>query len=260
MRDVRNSSGGNVRRAEVHQSQLLPAFDRAIASAEMHARQCPEDKHQVWALKKGKKAVLESLKNGHDIGISVLHTLTGVGHWVVQQVKEHLDPSSGVSTLPSAKRPRASAPPATPQSFTWWYIDKRGKYVVERQRAEFQGPPGRGQYRVLITHGSGRVEKAWLPFDKAPPESKGIPPGEDVMVSKGRDMRASQQAFPADSVSSASLPVNDLTPRPVVSQVNRSSTGKSDVPSIAAFRPLRTASQEIDLDPDSGDDPVLPLA
>eukprot|EP00971_Amphidinium_carterae_P247376 4912600-Amphidinium_carterae.1 len=34
-------------------SDLLAAFDRAIKAAVAHAKNCPEDKHHVWALRRG---------------------------------------------------------------------------------------------------------------------------------------------------------------------------------------------------------------
>lgn len=154
------------------ESNLLPAFDRAIAAAEAHAGMIPEDKHQVFALRKGKMAVLESLKNGNNISLGALHTLTGVGHWVVRQVKEQLD---NPDHFPSGKRSRASgaqkpAAVATPKDFTWWYVDRKGKAVNDRNSAESMGGgTSSEQFKVCILHSSGRLEKAFLPEHKAPP-------------------------------------------------------------------------------------------
>lgn len=161
---------------DVPESDLLPAFDRAIAAAERHARLLPEDKHQVFALRKGKAAVLESLRRGDDISLGALHTLPRVGHWVVQQVREQLeDPGvDGGGGAATKRRRSATAPPApTPASFTWWYVAKNGEAVDCRNDAEVKGPPGQEQFRVCILHSSGRMEKAFLPDAKAPPRCPG---------------------------------------------------------------------------------------
>mmetsp|Transcript_10140 Transcript_10140/g.30400 ORF Transcript_10140/g.30400 Transcript_10140/m.30400 type:complete len:283 (+) Transcript_10140:55-903(+) len=157
-------------------SELLPAFDRAIRAATEHARILPEDQHQVWALRRAKAAVLESLKRGDNISLGALHTLKGIGHWVVQEVKRHLE-EGGRERPPSKRRAtgeRAVAPP-TPQSFQWWYLDKAGKAVTDRNSAHFSGPPGAEQFRVCILHSSGRMERAWLPDAKAPPRCQPAP-------------------------------------------------------------------------------------
>lgn len=154
------------------QSELLGAFDRAIAAAVARVKLCPEDRHHVPALRKARAAVLASLERGDNISLGVLHTLKGVGHWVVEQLREHLQPSSSAAAegaARAAKRPREA--PATPNSFSWWYIGKDGKRTEERNGAEVSGPLGQEQYRVCILHSSGRMEKAWLPDAKAPPRS-----------------------------------------------------------------------------------------
>lgn len=151
---------------------MLPAFDRAIAAASKHAGNCPEDKHHAWALRKGKLAVVESIKRGDNISLSALHTLTGVGHWVVQQVKEHMILGTHNEWAPP-KRSRIgqrAAPPPTPSSFTWKYLGRNGKPVVFRNDAEMSQSPTGPLYCVSIVHASGRVEKGWLPDSKAPPQ------------------------------------------------------------------------------------------
>lgn len=164
---------------DIPESELLPAFDRAIRAAEAHARMLPEDKHQVWALRKGKAAVLESLKQGNNITLGVLHTLPRVGHWVVQQVREHCRPAGleGAAAPIRGAPSRKAVPPPTPSDFTWWYVDKKGKAVEQRNDAECQGPPGGEQFRVCIVHASGRMEKAFLPEHKAPPSCPPRGPG-----------------------------------------------------------------------------------
>jgi len=162
-------------------SDLIPAFDRAIAAAREHAKMLPEDKHQVWALQRGKAAVQDSLKRGDNISLSALHTLKGVGHWVVQEVKRHLNTSLEAESGASApKRPRVtggrqSTAPPTPASFSWWYLGRNGKAVGDRNSAEVSGPLGAEQYRVCILHSSGRMERAWLPESKAPPRCQSPP-------------------------------------------------------------------------------------
>eukprot|EP00929_Paragymnodinium_shiwhaense_P054918 TRINITY_DN27527_c0_g1_i1.p1 TRINITY_DN27527_c0_g1~~TRINITY_DN27527_c0_g1_i1.p1 ORF type:complete len:292 (+),score=67.69 TRINITY_DN27527_c0_g1_i1:73-876(+) len=191
-RGRRQASGGD----DVFESSLLPAFDRAIAAATANARMNPEDQHQVWALRKAKKAVIEHLKAGNDSSLGALHTLTGVGHWVVGQVRAQLEAGPGASEA-AAKKPRAgSAPPPTPNSFTWWYLDASGKFTKFQNSAETAGSPGMETYRVCISHASGRMEKAWLPASKAPPQSQGAPPSaetstEEAAPSTGRKRKAS---------------------------------------------------------------------
>eukprot|EP00930_Biecheleria_cincta_P097248 TRINITY_DN88970_c0_g1_i1.p1 TRINITY_DN88970_c0_g1~~TRINITY_DN88970_c0_g1_i1.p1 ORF type:complete len:213 (-),score=53.40 TRINITY_DN88970_c0_g1_i1:150-788(-) len=150
-------------------SDLLPAFDKAIAAAIARSKNSGEDKHHVPALRKAKKAVLQSLQQGDDLKLSALHTLTGVGHWVVSQLREHhfSGSAAGCPEEGSAKKRRVEAP-ATPASFTWWYLDAAGKRVETRNDAQVGG--GGEQYRVCILHSSGRMEKAWLPDAKAPPK------------------------------------------------------------------------------------------
>eukprot|EP00933_Yihiella_yeosuensis_P062426 TRINITY_DN6537_c1_g3_i1.p1 TRINITY_DN6537_c1_g3~~TRINITY_DN6537_c1_g3_i1.p1 ORF type:complete len:239 (+),score=61.84 TRINITY_DN6537_c1_g3_i1:41-718(+) len=156
---------------DVAESELLPAFDRAIAAAVRRGKMTSEDAHHAPALRKAKKAVLESLTRGDNISLGALHTLKGVGHWVVGQLREHLNaPSSAASggADASSKRRRVEAP-ATPQSFSWWYLGRDGKRVETRNDAEMgQSPIGGLQFRVSILHSSGRMEKAWLPDAKAP--------------------------------------------------------------------------------------------
>lgn len=158
-----------------HGAELLPAFDRAIRAAEQQHARSGEDKHQVWALKKGKAAVLESVKQGNNIALSALHTLTGVGHWVVQQVREHLEPVAAAAPIAS-KRSRASkAEPPTPGKFQWWYVGKDGKPVTDRNSAQVIGPLDAQEFRVGILHQTGRLEKAYLPDAKAPPRCEELP-------------------------------------------------------------------------------------
>merc|ERR1712139_625420 len=97
-------------------------------------------------------------------------TLKGVGHWVVEEVRRHLSTGTAAKkrrTTPVTKR--SAAPAQTPGNFQWWYIDARGKAVVERSSAQVAGYPGAQQYRVSILHSTGRMERAWLPETKAPP-------------------------------------------------------------------------------------------
>lgn len=167
------------RKGDARESELLPAFDRAIAAAQKHVKMVPDDRHQVFALRKGKAAVSESLKQGNDISIGVLHTLRGVGHWVVQQVREHLEVDGARDSEVGAasgqqNAPKAQAPPPTPSNFTWTYVDRNGNDVADRNSAEFMGSAAGDQFRVKITHSSGRIEKAWLPDAKAPPRSPKI--------------------------------------------------------------------------------------
>mmetsp|Transcript_49453 Transcript_49453/g.97806 ORF Transcript_49453/g.97806 Transcript_49453/m.97806 type:complete len:272 (+) Transcript_49453:53-868(+) len=160
-------------------SELLPAFDRAIAVAQRHVKEVPEDRHQVWALRKARAALVDSLKQGNNLGIGALHTLTGVGHWVVQQIRKQLEDPEVVGSaeaLPAAKRAKAPAPAPTPGDFTWWYVDTKGKPVKERNSAECVGDLGAARYRVCILHSSGRMEKAYLPEAKAPAHCAGAPP------------------------------------------------------------------------------------
>lgn len=152
--------------SDARASEILPAFDRAIAAAAKHVALLPEDKHQVFALRKGKAAVVASLKRGDNISLSAMHTLTGVGHWVVQQVKEHMSDQSEPDA--ASKRSSRGAPPPTPSDFTWKYLDRHGKSVVFRNDAEMSMSPTGPIFRVSLLHGSGRVEKAWLPDAKAP--------------------------------------------------------------------------------------------
>mmetsp|Transcript_37782 Transcript_37782/g.70010 ORF Transcript_37782/g.70010 Transcript_37782/m.70010 type:complete len:289 (-) Transcript_37782:115-981(-) len=154
---------------DVRESELLPAFDRAIAAAVEHAKMLPEDKHQVWALRKAKNAVLANLRQGNNISIGALHTLTGVGHWVVSQVKEHMSESASLQAKRQRSAKSKAAPPKTPNSFTWFYIGRNGKPVKDRNSAECSGFGNDAQFRVGILHSSGREEKAWLPDAKAPP-------------------------------------------------------------------------------------------
>jgi len=175
------SQGENV--SDACASELLPAFDSAIAAAREQAKMLPEDKHQVWALQRGKTAVQESLKRGDNISLSALHTLKGVGHWVVQELRRHLNTAPEAESAASAsKRPRmtggrqTTAPP-TPASFSWWYLGSTGKPVGDRNSAEVSGPLDAEQYRVCILHSSGRMERAWLPGTKAPPRCQS-PPAE----------------------------------------------------------------------------------
>lgn len=164
MASAASSSGGPA------QSELLPAFDRAIKSAEAHAKMIPDDKHRVWALRKAKAAVVASLSRGDNMSINVLHTLPGVGHWVVSEVKAHLDENVNNDGVPLAKRSRQEiqlAPAATPQSFSWWYVSRCGERVEDREEAETSGRGANRQFRVCVLHSSGRIEKAFLPLSKA---------------------------------------------------------------------------------------------
>lgn len=157
-------------------SDVLPAFDRAIAAASKNAATMPEDKHQVFALRKGKAAVIASLNRGDNISLSAMHTLTGVGHWVVEQVREHLTEQSTTSAGLHAYRKGKSkgAPPPSPADFQWWYLNKKGKPALFRNDAEMKHSPTGPIFKVSILHASGRLESGWLPDSKAPPE--GAPP------------------------------------------------------------------------------------
>jgi len=155
---------------ETPQSELLPAFDRAIKSAERHSRMIPDDKHQVFALRKARSAVIASLQRGDNLTIGMMHALPGVGHWVVSEVKAHLDENIDNDGIPLAKRPRREVQPVpapTPQQFSWWYVSRSGKRVEDRDDAESNGRGGTKQFRVCILHSSGRMEKAFLPLAKA---------------------------------------------------------------------------------------------
>lgn len=154
-------------------ADLLPALDRAIASTSRQVGATGEDKHQVWALRKAKTKIIESIKSGNNISLSALHTLSGVGHWVVQQIKDHLSESScsNEASNDSLSKMTKKAPPATPSNFTWSYLDQAGKKVKFRNDAEMSISPNGPVFRVSILHSSGRMEKAWLPDAKAPPES-----------------------------------------------------------------------------------------
>lgn len=130
----------------------------------------PEDEHQVWALRKAKKAVVASLKRGDNLTIGMLHALHGVGHWVSSEVKAHLDDNVDNDGVPLAKRARREnqpAPAPTPQKFSWWYVSRSGKRVEDREEAESNGRGANKQFRVCVLHSSGRIEKAFLPLDKA---------------------------------------------------------------------------------------------
>eukprot|EP00931_Biecheleriopsis_adriatica_P044749 TRINITY_DN25625_c0_g1_i2.p1 TRINITY_DN25625_c0_g1~~TRINITY_DN25625_c0_g1_i2.p1 ORF type:complete len:200 (+),score=39.61 TRINITY_DN25625_c0_g1_i2:23-601(+) len=140
-------------------SQLFPVFDRAIAAATARTKRTGLDAHHAQALRKAKKAVTESVQRGDDLQLSALHSLKGVGHWVVSQLREHSTGGSGTGAGGDEKRRRVEAQP-TPQSFSWWYISKAGKRVEERNDAEVGGLPGCEQFRVCILHSSGRMEKA----------------------------------------------------------------------------------------------------
>lgn len=161
--------------ADPRASDVLAAFDRAIAAAVKHAAMLPEDKHQVWAMRQGKAAVVESIKRGDNIALSALHTLKGVKHWVVEQVREHLS-EQGESAEGRKGSGKRSAPAATPTSFQWWYLGRNGKPVVFRNDAEMSISPGGAIFRVYILHATGRLEKGWLPDAKAPPEGPKAPP------------------------------------------------------------------------------------
>jgi len=159
--------------------ELLRAFDGALRAAEAHVREVPDDKHQVFALRKAKAVVAESIEQGNIISLSALHTLPRVGHWVVQQVKDQCNRSRIAfgAESPALKRGRtthAAAAP-TPNKFQWWYIGKDGKPVEDRNSAECKGPLDAQEFRVGILHSSGRMEKAYLLDAKAPPRCPSIP-------------------------------------------------------------------------------------
>lgn len=152
----------------------MPAFDRAIKSAEAHAKVIPDDKHRVWALRKAKSVVVASLKRGDNMTIGAMHTLPCVGHWVVSEVQAHLDENVDNDGVPLAKRPRGEIQPppvATPRNFSWWYVSRGGKRVEDRDKAEANGQGENKQFRVCVLHSSGRLEKAFLPLAKAQPHS-----------------------------------------------------------------------------------------
>ncbi|CAK0794528.1 unnamed protein product [Prorocentrum cordatum] len=94
----------------------------------------------------------DSLRSGSNLTLGSLHTLTGVGHWVVQQIRGQLDAGGGEGGAPPPKRQRASEPAPTPQSFQWWYLDDKGKGVQERNAAQSSGPLGGEQFRVSSGH------------------------------------------------------------------------------------------------------------
>ena len=102
---------------EVEQDQIIDAFDRAIIASKNHVQSCPEDSHQLHALRRAKTAVVSSFEHGHELSLGVLHTINGVGHWVVQQLRDHLHDDGA---LPKRQRCDRGATP-TPHSFTWWY-------------------------------------------------------------------------------------------------------------------------------------------
>ena len=77
-------------------------------------------------MRKGKAAVIESLKRGDDIFLSALHALRGVGHWVVQEVTRHLEEAPARPTRGLGSGSKIAAP--TPNSFTWRYLDSDGKH------------------------------------------------------------------------------------------------------------------------------------
>ncbi|CAE8637954.1 unnamed protein product, partial [Polarella glacialis] len=156
------------------QSELLATFDKAIAAAVARGRLTAEDAHHAPALRKAKKSVIDSLKQGDNLSLSALHTLKGVGHWVVEQLRLHLPGTAGAPGRVGGdgKRRRVEAPP-TPNSFQWWYLNRKGERVETRNDAEFTGPANDTRYRVSLLHSSGRLEKAWLPDAKAPPRSQG---------------------------------------------------------------------------------------
>jgi len=158
-----------------HGPELLRAFDGALRAAEAHVKVVPDDKHQVFALRKAKAAVVESVKQGNNISLSALHTLPRVGHWVVQQVREQCSRPPGESPVPKRGRAARTAAAPTPNSFQWWYIGKDGKPAEDRNSARCQGPLEAQEFYVGILHSSGRMEKAFLPDAKAPPRCPPIP-------------------------------------------------------------------------------------
>eukprot|EP00435_Cladocopium_sp_Y103_P005497 s1390_g1.t2 len=153
--------------ADPRASELLEVFDKAHAQAVARHRNTGQDAHHAPALRKAKKAVQESLARGDNLTLSSLHTLKNVGHWVVSQLRENLEGANS-SSAPAAKRQRQVAE-ATPESFSWWYVNAAGKRVEFRNDAQMKDGPAGETFRVTIMHSSGRVEKAWLPDAKAPP-------------------------------------------------------------------------------------------
>jgi len=167
--ELHEGDRGHNAETDARARDILPAFDRAIAAASKNFANTGEDKHQAWAMRKGKAAVLESLKRGDNISLSALHTLPGVGHWVVQQVREHMNSQSE----PAAKKGKGNgraAPPPTPTDFTWWYLGRNNKPVAFRNDAEMKSSPTGSIFKVSIMHASGRQEIGWLPDARAPPE------------------------------------------------------------------------------------------
>lgn len=156
--------------ADPRASELLEVFDKVHAQAVARHRNTGQDAHHAPALRKAKKAVQESLARGDNLTLSSLHTLKNVGHWVVSQLRENLEASNSSPRRPAAKRQRQVAE-ATPESFSWWYVDAAGKRVEFRNDAQMKDGPAGETFRVTIMHSSGRVEKAWLPDTKAPPTS-----------------------------------------------------------------------------------------
>ncbi|CAK8986822.1 unnamed protein product [Durusdinium trenchii] len=155
-------------RSDPRASELLVVFDKVHSEAVKRHKNTGLDAHHAPALRKAKRSVEESLQHGDNLTLSSLHTLKNVGHWVVSQLREHLE--GEVTTVPSAKRAR-TVPAATPESFTWWYVNAKGERVEHRNDAEMKGSVGSETFRVSIMHSSGRMEKAWLPDAKAPPMS-----------------------------------------------------------------------------------------
>ena len=147
-------------------SELLKVFDKVHAQAVVRHKNTGMDAHHAPALRKAKKSVEESLARGDNLTLSSLHTLKNVGHWVVSQLRESLEGP----TMPAAKRTKQQAA-ATPESFSWWYVNAAGKRVEHRNDAEMKDGAAGNTFRVTIMHSSGRVEKAWLPDAKAPASS-----------------------------------------------------------------------------------------
>ena len=147
-------------------SELLKVFDKVHAEAVVRHKNTGMDAHHAPALRKAKKSVEGSLARGDNLTLSSLHTLKNVGHWVVSQLRESLEGS----TMPPAKRTKQQAA-ATPESFSWWYVNAAGKRVEHRNDAEMKDGAAGNTFRVTIMHSSGRVEKAWLPDAKAPASS-----------------------------------------------------------------------------------------
>ena len=70
------------------EAEIIAGFNSAIKATTEHVKACPQDLHQLHALRRAKSAVLRSFEHGNSLSLGALHSLKGVGHWVVQQVPQ----------------------------------------------------------------------------------------------------------------------------------------------------------------------------